>query len=104
MKEHILKRFGTKEFEFKNDVFYTDEYCITTYNYTEGFGIMFHPTRDNGKTYQLHKGTKIYKRPKKSEIVLCDTIYNTMIQNVSPFFKCLVSDDYTNYEEYIQKP
>lgn len=100
-KNLIFKEIGEKTLEYKNGKYFTNDVCYTLAD-TDDIGIRFHK-RIRDDHYQYRSGSKIIKKPKKTEIRTKDDLWNHILNTLEPYQKCLLSNYYLEYRDYLNK-
>jgi hypothetical protein len=66
------------------------------------FGIKIAKVRSDGKTYQIEPGYTIHKKPVKTEEKTFEDLWNYILNDLTPFQKCLISDNFQEFKNYIK--
>lgn len=105
LKTLIYNEVGEKTLEYSKGIYYTSTHCYVIYTSEKNneFGIEVIPVRHDGKSYQIHSGYTIYKKPAKTVQKTVNELWDELMSALTPLQKCLVSDDYLNYKNYINE-
>lgn len=107
LKELMQSSVGNS-FEYANGKFFTNRICVLPFNYAKDeydsrsnmFGIKIAKVRNDGKTYQIQTGRTIHKKPVKTEEKTFEDLWNYILNDLTPFQNCLISDNFQEFKNY----
>jgi hypothetical protein len=108
LKSEIFKKVGNTGVVRKGNKFFTESNCFIIYNKMENekqeldFGVEVIPVRGDGKSYQIHSGYTIHKRPEKADQSSPEELWAELEKSLTPLQKCLLSDDFLNFREVVE--